>query len=96
MRGKDITEIVIRRDEICEGESSYLYQLSVRENKLTASYGIPLYSVSVSMTDPDGEYTEASATDAFADAGLALVFYEKVVNYLATPIDLLYILEDEG
>ena len=96
MRQRDMVETVIRRDEVSEGKSNYRYELSVRENRLTASYGIPLYSVSVAMTDPEGEYTEAAVRDAFADAGRALVFYEKIVRYLATPIDLAYILEDEG
>ena len=96
MRQRDMVETVIRRDEVSRDNANYLYELTVRENKLTASYGIPLYSVSVAMRDTEGELTEASVKDAFADAGRAIVFYEKVVRYLATPIDLIYILEDEG
>jgi len=47
------------------------------------------------MTDKDGSVTSASVDDAFCDAGQALIFYDKVVRNLATPIDLSYIFEDE-
>ena len=47
------------------------------------------------MTDIDGKKTEATAKDLFADVGKALVFYDRMVQNLATPIDLPYIIEDE-
>ena len=37
----------------------------------------------------------SSVTHFFADAGKAILFYEKLVKNLATPIDLAYIIEDE-
>lgn len=90
-----ITERIIREDERTDGGLSYLYRLAVCENDRHASFRIPLYSVYVNMTDADGEETSASIKNAFCDAGQALIFYDKVVKNLATPIDLTYIFEDE-
>ncbi len=73
----------------------YLYELSVIEGRGVASYGIPLYSISVEMTKYTGETTRASVKEMFADAGRAICFFEHLVEHLATPIDLPYIVEDE-
>ncbi len=86
---------VIKRDERLDGAIAYSYELSVKENKNQASFRIPLYSVKVCMIDETGEESSAAVEDAFCDAGQALIFYDKVVRNLATPIDLAYILEDE-
>ena len=86
---------VIKRDERIDDGRRYVYELSVSESLNLSSFRIPLYSVSVCMTDKDGEATSSSVRDAFADAGRAIVFYEKIVTNLATPIDLAYIAEDE-
>ena len=45
--------------------------------------------------DFEGNHTENSVNDVFADVGKALVFFDTLVEYLATPIDLPYILEDK-
>lgn len=87
---------VIKRDERSSEGICYEYELSVSESRRLSSYRIPLYSVRVMMTNKNGERTSARADDAFADAGRAIIFYEKLVANLATPIDLAYILEDEG
>ena len=78
-----------------DSENQYTYQLIMREDTRIASYKIPLYSVKVTMTDSLGNSTSASIKDAFADAGKAICFYEKIAKGLATPIDLRYIMEDE-
>ena len=65
------------------------------ESVRTASYRIPLYSISVRMTDSRGNETSASSNDIFADAGKAIIFFDKLVTGLCTPIDLAYIVEDE-
>lgn len=88
-------EKVIRCDEVVCGAVSYSYTLTAAENKNHASFRIPLYSVTVEMTDEDGEVTSASVKDAFCDVGQALIFYGKIVEGLATPIDLAYVYEDE-
>lgn len=88
-------ERVIRSDERADGNFLYSYRLIVCENDQHASFRIPLYSVTVNMTDEVGDVTTASVKNAFCDAGQALIFYDKIVKNLATPIDLTYIFEDE-
>lgn len=90
-----VKEIVMKSERVeCEG-STYDYTLSVRESNKVASYRIPLYSVSIKMTDKNGKETFAEAKDAFSDVGKALVFYERIIEYIATPLNLPYVLEDE-
>ncbi len=72
---------------------TYRYLLtSVKSTKVT-SFGMPLYSVEVIMT-MNGRVTNYKAGDVFSDIGKAVVFFEKIVGNLATPIDMPYILED--
>lgn len=73
----------------------YVYELIVREGEMTADFGLPLYSVRVSMTDSDGNSSQREAKDVFADESRALSFFDKLVRNLATPIDLSYVVEDE-
>ena len=94
-QNEPVVRTVIKRDEREEGGCSFVYELSVSESRRISSFRIPLYSVSVNMTNEDGERTSSRADDAFADAGRAIVFYDKLVKNLATPIDLVYVLEDE-
>lgn len=96
MRQKSLTkETVIRRELSTDGTNAFEYELIMRESERVASYGIPLYSISVRMIDERGHATEGEIRDAFADAGKALILFEKIVRNLATPIDLAYIHEDE-
>lgn len=71
------------------------YRLTVSISEVVASYKLPLYSIEVVMKDSDGSVTKASCIDAFADIGRALVFFDKIVRYNVTPIDLAYVYEDE-
>ena len=86
---------LIRSEERCSDGVRYSYELSMCESRRTASFRIPLYSISVRMTDSRGNVTSASTNDLFADAGKAILFFNKLVSALATPIDLAYIVEDE-
>ena len=86
---------VIRENKVYEGGAEYRYSLFSSESDRVASYRIPLYSISVEMTDKNGETTYATVGEAFADVGKAIIFYDRLVKHLATPIDLPYILEDE-
>ena len=86
---------LIRSEERSSEGIKYAYELSMCESKRTASFRIPLYSISVRMTDSRGNVTSASTSDLFADAGKAILFFNKLVSNLATPIDLAYIIEDE-
>ena len=94
MREK-ITETIIKTEErVCDG-ISYKYVLKKRESRRVASYKMPLYSVEVEMKSSDGRINSKNSSDLFSDIGKAVVFFEMLVDNLATPIDLPYILEDE-
>ena len=84
------------RQEMREADGIlYKYELTMRESFLVASYGMPLYSISVEMHSQNGELTTAKAVDTFSNPDKAILFFEKLAKNLATPIDLPYILEDE-
>ncbi|MBQ9071156.1 MAG: hypothetical protein IJY23_07420 [Clostridia bacterium] len=72
----------------------YRYILYSAKSKKVASFHMPLYSIEIIMTK-DGEITRNSVDEVFADVGKALSFFDKISEYLATPIDLTYILEDK-
>ena len=97
MRQKErTTDTIIRTDTKRDGEdNAYRYELIMKQGHGVANWKIPLYSIRINMTDSDGNGTSADTSDVFADAGKAILFYEKLVRNLATPIDLAYILEDE-
>ena len=73
----------------------YEYILSVRESERLASFRLPLYSVRVVMTDANGERRDAELTDAFLSPTAAFSFFNRIVDNLATPIDLPFVFEDE-
>ena len=96
MRQKErTTDTIIRTDTRHEDGYCYRYELIMKKGDGVATWRIPLYSIRVHMTDLDGTTTVGNVNDVFADAGKALLFYEKVLRNLATPIDLVYTLEDE-
>ncbi len=92
---KKTVDTTIRTEERQKDGIGYRYELVMRESTKLVSYGIPLYTVLVKMTHENGETTCADAKELFADPGKAIVFFEKLVDNLATPIDLPYIIEDE-
>lgn len=85
------------RTEVKEVEGiKYRYELTRKEDRSVAGFGIPLYSFAVKMEFIDtGRCSEGNTCDLFSDSGKAMRFFEKLVNNLATPIDLAYIVEDE-
>ncbi len=89
------TENVIRSSEINNEGILYRYSLVENKSRSIPSYGLPLYTLRVEMTEADGSSTEAMARDLFRDMDKALSFYDKIVKNLATPIDLAYVVEDE-
>lgn len=91
---KNIKSSVVKEVRKEEGGAVYLYRLRVTESRRVASYQLPLYSIDVEM-DYEGKHTECSVNDVFSDVGKALVFFNTLVEYLATPIDLPYIFEDK-
>lgn len=88
-------ETIIRREVRSEGGYVYTYDLYMSQSTRTGSYKITLYSVRVTMTDIDGRENSREIKDAFADSGRAILFFDKMVRNLCTPIDLSYIHEDE-
>ncbi len=73
----------------------YVYTLIKRESRRVSSFRIPLYSIKIELSDPEGNKTEAESSDLFSDLGKAIVFYDRLVRNFATPIDLAYVVEDE-
>ena len=95
MKNTTANGAIIRKDEKFDGENVYSYELIMKEGNSVANFRIPLYTIVVKMTSREGRETETSAADAFSDASKAISFYEKLVSGLATPIDLIYVLDDE-
>ena len=88
-------ESLIRREVRDDGENSFTYELLMKESNKLTSFGLPLYSIRVGFTDKNGIFTSSEIKEAFADAGKAILFFEKLIRNLATPIDVAYIMEDE-
>ena len=96
MRQAEKTDEKIIRTETCTEEGyRYTYDLLARESRATASYKLPLYSVRVTLVSPEGKETCAELSDVFADPGRAILFFDRIRENLATPIDLPYIFEHE-
>jgi len=96
MKHKEKTvDTKIRTESREDSGNVYKYELIMRESARVASYKLPLYSIRIEMNQPSGETTYAETKEVFADVGRAIVFFEKLVRNLATPIDLPYIIEDE-
>lgn len=87
-------EETLRVNDVKTEDASYKYTLCVTKSDRVASYRLPLYSIRIEMWTSDGYYTEARTGDIFSDLGKAVVFYERMVENLATPINLAYIVED--
>lgn len=76
-------------------DAEYEYILSVRVSERTASFGLQLYSISVTMTTAEGCRSESRLEDVFLSSRAAIAFFDKIVENLATPIDLPFVFEDE-
>ena len=95
MKKEKLRTTVIRANTVLSNGNEYRYSLYSRESARVASYRIPLYSISVEMTDENGNETNATIGDVFSDVGKAIIFYDRIVRHLVTPLNLPYILEDE-
>ena len=84
----------IKTTEVNSNGYTYKYSINQTESSRVASYRMPLYSISVKLTNGE-EVTEAETKEIFSDLGKAFSFFEKLVKNLATPIDLPYRVEDE-
>ena len=95
MNNKRRSDTVLRKEERIVDQNEYSYELIMREGSTTACWRVPLYSIRVKMKDACGVSKCADTSDIFSDINKAIVFFEKIVRNLATPIDLAYIVEDE-
>ena len=95
MKKTKIYDTSVRTELIERDGVKYKYDLIMKESGRVASYNIPLYSVSVEMTDENGEVSGAVTRDVFSDVGKAIVFFDRLVRSLATPTELKYIVEEE-
>ena len=93
MRKQDKTHETVREDIRELEDYMCTYRLVKKKSLKVASYLMPLYSIEVIFTK-DGESTKNSLENIFSDIGKALVFYEQLVENLASPADLPYIMED--
>ena len=92
---KEAFEKVIRKEERESGGYFYSYELIERKGRRLADFGMRLYSIKVNMTDSNGRVKNGEAKDVFSSKKKAFEFFELIVNNLATPIDLKYVIEDE-
>ncbi len=96
MKYTDKTVDTVIRTETKEADGAkYKYELIMRKSTKLVCFKLPLYSIKIEMTDEEGEVTKSETGELFSDVGKAISFFEKLVKYLATPIDLAYIVEDE-
>ena len=94
--GKTVIKETVIKKEVCESEGAiYSYTLLMSESNKVASFKLPLYSVAIEMTDVNGQTTKAKTREIFADVGKAISFFRKLVENLATPLNLPYIIEVE-
>lgn len=95
MKTASKSKSVVIKEEVRERDGAvYKFTLSSGTSKRTASFNLPLYSIEVELL-MDGKLTSRRLTDAFADGGKAIVFFNRVVENLITPIDLPYAFEDK-
>ena len=96
MKKQELTkDIIVCKKDICDQGNEYTYIMTARESSLVASFGIMLYSIRIEMTDFSGNKTSAEICDVFSNKEKADIFFNKLVRNLATPINLVYVLEDE-
>lgn len=88
-------EKTIRKEERRADGYFYSYELIERKGRNMADFGMRLYSIKVSMTDESGKTRSSEANNVFSSNRKAADFFDKIVENLATPIDLKYIVEDE-
>jgi hypothetical protein len=94
MQNTVASKILRTEERECDG-ASYVYTLSTTRGQRVASFGLTLYSIGICMTDSDGNVTHSSLDEIFSESKKAIRFFNRLVDNLATPIDLPYILEDE-
>ena len=90
----EATTKTIRCETVTKDGIDYRYELKISESKSIASYGIKLYSVCIEMHNRES-FTSNKTGGLFSDKDEAVRFFERLVDNLATPGNLPYIVEDE-
>ncbi len=95
MQSKLVEEMIIKEKQINTEDGKYIYTIKSSIGLGTASYGIRLYTITIEFIRADGARSYAEAKEYFSNKEKAYSFFDRLVKYLATPINLPYILEDE-
>ena len=85
-------EITVREETIREKDFVYRYVLYYRED-LHAGKS-PMYSIRAQVAQQGEATSVAHITDAFADPGHALIFFELCRTHRVMPVHLAEVLED--
>ena len=85
------TETVIRNETVLESGNLYCYTLIESEG----ANGTMLYSLKITLSMKDGEFSENTAKNIFTEKNAAMLFFDKMLKNLATPLNLPYVVEDE-
>ena len=92
---KNLCEAIAIKKDKSDGENIYCYELIERKGETTADWRLTLFSIRITMTDKIGTSRSFEAKNLFSNKREAVEFFDMIVENLATPIDLPYILEDE-
>ena len=85
---------LIRRETRAKDGNVYEYSLYVTESARVASFHLPLYSIEIKLTLKNGTSWEYLARDVFSNTSRAISFFEMLVQTLATPMSLPYIIDE--
>ena len=81
MKKEKLCKTLIRSSTVVSDGSEYKYSLYSTESTRVASYRLPLYSISVELTDSEGHETHATLGYVFSDVGKAIIFYEALQRW---------------
>lgn len=88
-------EEIIRRVNIHDNENEYRYYLIRRKSDNVCSFRLPLYSIRIEFEASSGKTSQHELTNVFANEDKANSFFNRLVENLATPLNLPYVFEDE-
>ena len=96
MKNTTDNEAVLIKCERRECELGTLeYKIHMTPGRMIANYNLELYSISITLTDENGKESFSEVREIFASYRSAERFLRMLSENLATPIELIYIVEDE-
>lgn len=84
---------IIKEDVKTDGKYTLTYRLYENAPRKIGRMSLSLYSIEIE-SESENSITKSEISEIFSDIGKALTFYNSLVENLATPINLHYILED--